>query len=481
VGSPLAQSFVRLAVTNILTKGCWALTLVLITRSLGASALGQLAALWAISGMATGVVDLGSNQTLLRDGSRFPGEAVVLAKRSFRLQVAVTLALIPVLVLIGWPLASTSGVQPAYRWLFVALGIATPLIDRFQSLFTVYSQLGGRYGAYSWMRSLYFVVLLAAIAFALSAGASTLDVAIIYFLATAIFVPATGVLTWRLLPASEPSHVIPGIRRLLQEGAPFLLVTLLTMAYGRMEVALLAASGQPTLAGAYHLIYQVVLLAYSISGMLFTVTYPRLYGHKGSNQELASDFNDTTYWLTAMSLVIAPPLLLFGPDLLQFVGADQLAANANMLRALSFMILLLPATAALNFLLPMDRMRTRILCDALGIAGTLLLAQWAIRAGEPWMVSIAAVAGYALACALAMVHVSRSLHGVIRRAMGTLVSMALRALIALTVAVVLPAPWWIRMCVYLAAFAALLFSDAQFRRRIHGLRGALRPLVERAR
>lgn len=450
------RGFVQLFGTNVITKLAWALTLLLLLRTLGVQSFGFLATLWSSATIAAGAVDLGTGQVVLREGSRNPAASRPLATEALRLQLLLTLLLIAVLAIGGWMLLPDNVLPPWQRACVITLAVATPLIDRLQALFTVCSQLGGNYTSYTRLRSGYFATVLIVLAATLALHGGLLAISIAYFVLTVIFAAAMAAGTWHLLPAHSDASEAARLSKLILQGLPFLGVMTLTLAYGRVEVSILGGWGQTAAAGAYHIAYQVVLLVYSVAGMFFTITYPRLYGHRGDGAALASDFRDSVRWLSLLGWLAAPPLLLYAEPMMHLVGGDTLARFAPMLRVLAVLVLLTPASVALNFLLPLDRLPWRIGCDAIGVAITAAGAAYAAATAHPAWAAVAEVSGYACAMACAHLVARRALPAAGRTLVAEFCGIGLRVVPAILLAWLIPFPWWLGCLVFVAVSVLLL-------------------------
>lgn len=449
------RGFLQLAATNAVSKICWALTLILLLRHLGQAQFGVLATLWSIAIIAGGFVDLGTTQALVREGARTPGQARHLALQSLQLQVALSLVTTALLAVAAQHVVPTNLGNATTRWLVVALGVLTPLIDRLQNLFTAYSQISGRYHIFSVTRSTYFVLLLAALIVVVLAHGDIVAVSAVYFVITAAFVLLSGFGTWHGMPATDTSPA-SALWHLVSHGLPFLGVMVLTLAYGRIEVSVLGAWGLAAAAGAYHIVYQTIQAVYSVCGIYFTVVYPRLYRHMGDPAAMREDFRDTVRSLSVLAWAAMPPLLLFPAPILHLLGGADLETYAPLLRVLALLILLTPLSAALNFLLPMDRMKTRIACDAIGIAITLIGSIFGAITDRPIIVAAFAVVGYAAAICIAHLVLTRKLAGITAAALSELAMTGARALPAALLVIWLPLPWWLACATYLLCFAVFL-------------------------
>jgi len=467
VATERKRQFLLLLGTNAVAKVCWAIVLLMLLRTLGAERFGVLATLWSIATIAGGFVDLGTGQAILRDGSREHGVARPLVQRAAALQALLTLLLTALLAGMAWLILPDIGLPAWQRGIIVVLGIATPLIDRFQALFTVCSQIGDSYITYAGTRSAYFVLLLCAMAAVTSSDGGLLGLSLAYFGLTLLFVMLTAIGSWRVLPPRDEHATAPVMRDLFVQGLPFLLIGTLMLAYGRVEVTILGIFGNTAAAGSYHVIYQIVLLIYSIVGMFFTVVYPRLYRHRGDALALTEDFRDTVQWLALLAWMAAPPLWLFAEPLLELMGGAPLAAQAPVLRVLSAMILVIPASAALNLLLPADMLRARIACDLIGIAITVALATVAARHDQLTWVAAAAVLGYAAAIVAAQIALGRRMAGLTRILLVAFCRIGAGVLPGAWLAWAMPGNWWLRMLTFFfAAGAGVLLTHREVARRL---------------
>lgn len=460
------RGFLQLIGTNVVTKACWALILILLLRKLGATSFGVLATLWSGAAIAAGFTDLGTSQALLRAGSRDHASARRLAGHSLRVQAIVTAATIVLLAVGFWAILPIGRFPPWQRDWVIVLGVAAPLIDRFQALFTVCSQIGGNYSIYSKVRSGYFICLLLLLAGVLWSEGGLLAVSAAYFGLTVVFAALMGTGTWGLLPsATIAAHTSP-VKALLWQGLPFLLITTLTLAYGRIEVTILGLFGHTATAGSYHVMYQLVLLVYSIAGMFFTITYPRLYGHRGDPTALVDDFRDTVRWLSLLGWSTALPLWLFAQPILHLMGGTELATYAPLLKVLAAMVLLIPASAALNFLLPADMLRIRVGCDVVGIIVTAAIAAWAAIHNLPIWIAGGAVMGYAVAVALSHITLRGTLPGLTRILLAEFAGIGLRMLPGAILAWWAPGNWWLKLTIFIITGAVLLLTHKSIVRRL---------------
>ncbi|HDO52367.1 MAG TPA: hypothetical protein ENH05_06475 [Rhizobiales bacterium] len=454
------HNFLLLLSTNVITKGAWAASLFLLLHHFGPRDFGVLAALWALGGLVAGFADLGVGQVLLRNGARTPGLARAIAGQALKLQIGLSLLLFGILVVGAHAFLPTPGLVGDAKWSVIIFSIAATLFDRMSALFTVFSQLAGSYHSFSLYRSGYFVALLATFLAIIRANAGLEIIALGYFLLTLLFLLPTGFETWKRLPASTAIPV-PSLPGLIRQGVWFLGGTGLTIAYGRVEVLLLGFFAFTAFAGVYHIAYQLVLLVFSVSGIFFTIIYPRLYRHQRDAAALRTDYLDTVRWLSLLAWAAVLPLMLYAEPILQLIGGTPLRKYADLLRVLSGLILLLPGAAALNFLLPLDLVKQRVMSDLLGLGTTFIIVCGVLVAHIPSAVSAAAVAGYTVAVAAAFFYAAsaRILNPLVM--LRELFIIGWRGGVALAITAWLTLNWWQGSLLYLLLFTALLVATGQ--------------------
>lgn len=452
--------FVRLIGSNVVTKVTWALSLIVLLRGLGSTDFGYLVVIWSISGLAFALSDLGTSQVLLRDGARNRELTRALAGKVFRLQVLLTGLIVAAVSATLWLLPGLSGLGQHDKPFVIVANVLAIAIDRFQVFFTVLGQLVGNYRIYAGTRSAYFLVLLIVFVIQRYEGMNLIGCSIAYLLVTVLAGVLMGGLSWRfLLP-------LPGIgmadkdiaawRDLLKSGVPFFGVMAMTLAYGRIEVAALGAWGNPEQAGLFHFDYQIILLGYSLSGIFFTVIFPHLYRRRGDRVALEADYLESGRWLGLFAWMIAPPLMLFAPDLLRLVGNAYVVSQTEVLRALVSLLLLIPGAATLNFLMASDLLKQRLGCEAIGVGISVIGTVYAALHGSALYAAYSASIGYAAT----VVFASRVVHMHLGFRPLILTRESLRfAVLALPTAMMvwlLPLDWWLGMPAYLVTMTLLL-------------------------
>ncbi len=461
MGQHRRLNFLILLFTNLATKGAWFAALLLLMGYLGAETFGTFAALWALGGLAAGFADFGSGQVLLRDAARSPALARPISMQVLALQVGSSLIALAFLSMAAYFLLPLHGVEKEDSWTFITLSLATMLLDRLNALFTVFSQLAGKYRRFSMYRSGYFLLLLVALWGVIELDGGAPLVVQVYFLLTVLFTLLAGFETWRQLPPTRPGSYSGSLYALIRQSVWFLGNTGLSITYGRLEVVLLGVFGFTAMAGVYHLSYQVMLLLYSVSGIFFTVIYPRLYAHRADTQALHEDFLDTFRWLSLFTWASSPVLLIYTGDMLRLLGVEADAHHVEIARWLAGIVLLLPLAAILDFLPALNQAKQRVYADIVGLALTAVLSLVFILADAPAAVAVAAWIGYA-ATILAAYFISAGkqlihIKDVIRETLG----FVWRAGLALLFVTALPLQWWQASMIYPLTFALILMMSKE--------------------
>jgi O-antigen/teichoic acid export membrane protein len=449
------KHFVQLLAANVLTKAAWAASLLLLLHRLGAEQFGVLATLWALSSLLAGAADLGVSQVLLRDGSQQRGLARPLALRAIQLQACTSAVGAISLVAYAWYLVPFNAGPGSVRLISILCGVVAPFIDRFQNLFTVFGQLSGTFNQYVAWRSIGFFLALAGFATFVHKPGDLCLAALIYLLSVLLTSCIMGQRTWRLLPPSQISD-LEEWTALAAKGLPFLYVSLLTLAYGKAEVSILGSTGATALAGQYHAVYQTILLAYSLSAIWFTVVFPQLYENFQNRDRLNRDFTVCVKALSIVAWAGAVPLFVYAPQISRFIAGTKAAEARVLLRNLAPLILLIPGTAILNFLLPMNLIRKRVLCDMAGVSVTIAGVALARFYGSPAAISQAAVLGYAVSVLSATLFLRRSTRMDWLAPWRALTSCGLRAMPLAAALEMASIQWWLGCLLYMTLFTMLL-------------------------
>jgi O-antigen/teichoic acid export membrane protein len=343
-----------LGAANAAGKLLWALSLALIMRYLGPRDYGVLVTLWSAAGLVAAATDLGLGQLLLREGARRPALAPLLLRRALGWKLALSAVAVGagmLLVKAGilpWPSANIA---------LAGVVLAAPLLDHFFTIATVASQLDGRLRSFALWRMASFMLLLAGVVVVIRLDAGMPAMGIAWLCASIAGLGALGMHLRGSMRRAHAATVLPN--GTYRSALPFLVIGLLALAYGRADVTLLGSLDGPASAGRYHAAYQVILLVFSIPELLFTVVYPALYRLHGQTTGLDLAWTAITRWQVVIAVAVAPVLMVFGTDVVTLIGGNGFAGAGPILSSLALMVLALPLSSALHFLVVTDRVRTR--------------------------------------------------------------------------------------------------------------------------
>ena len=453
------HSFLLLVSSNFIAKAAWAVSQFILVRCVGTNNFGILVTLWSISTITASSSDLGTSQVLLREGARQPKISHQTALQVQNIQIFLTIFLFFLLVISIILCMPNIDLNPYDKFIIIVTAIAAPLIDRFQYIYTVFCQVSGNLQIYAKNRAAYFLSLLVIFAtMSISGIANNLTtISTVYTSATlsAIFIMAKK--TWAILPRQHEKQVFLSTWNLIKEGFPYLSLSLLAIAYGRIEVTALGLAGYHQLAGIYHLTYQIILLFFSISGMLFTVTYPRLYRHCGKVSFLNEDFRDTVRWLALITCICFPLMFIYSDQILIILGGKEMTGYHDIFRILSCFILLLPGAAILNFLLPLDLQPARVKADIIGILIILIGIVISFSMNSPIVVAISSVTGYAVSIIIAAIVLYQKKRISTWMALSELFSIAKWSMPLTLIPALLPLSWWLGSFLYIMLLSVTLY------------------------
>ncbi|RMH62146.1 MAG: hypothetical protein D6678_01730 [Zetaproteobacteria bacterium] len=461
------------ALANVATKLLWAATTVVLLHYLDTGTYGWLATVWATASLFASVSDLGTGQAMLRFASTRLEETRALLMKALAIKSACMVPLVACLtaVLENWGAPET--VVPS--WLVIFVAVAGQSVDSYQQLFTYVCQTLRRLDLFAIGRSLYFLALFLGVALLAGLHLGIFSIVLLQLAASGLFIALFAHAVVRLLPQSATSPT--SHRDLLRWGRMFFLCNLLNLAYYRADVMVLAAVSGEEAAGVYSAQYQLILLLYALSGMMFSVVAPDMYRRRSSRGFLQEMFDRLCRYLNLAAVCAMPVMLFFSQDIMRVLGGDGYAATHESLRILALFALLLPAAVALNILTITDRLSLRLTCDVLGVAITVVLG-WALSRefGVSGM-AIAAVTGYLAAGMLGMVLMG-SLEGIrIRTYIRDLTRMSMATLLACP-ALFIGLPMWVAVPAYLLGLAFALtatgFWDEGDKRVVQAIRHTLR-------
>ena len=441
-------SLSALGISNVFGKLLWAASLAIAMRYLEPQAYGVLVTLWSAAGMLAAGTDLGIGQLLLREGVRQPAAAPALLRHAFLLKSVVsaaTVAFVCMLSLYG-ALDFGIGVIP------LAIVFSAPLLDHFFTLATVLAQIRHRLPVLALWRVVTFACIFLGILAAVRHDTGMTGISLAWSAATLAGLCGLG---WHLRERSRrASSNVPGLSGTHRLALPFLAINLLALAYGRLDVLVLGTLGSPEFAGHYHAAYQVILLVYFVPELLFTVAYPALYQCHGNVAALSSAWRVITRWQAALALALAPVLLVFGTDIMALIGGKNFLAAGPILSVLALMVMTLPASSALHFLVLTDnaalrmRIETGIICSS-----SVAIAVFAFGR-QPVMAAASAALLYSVGCLYAWCR----LGGLGFRLPLLIVPWrVLAAAFAAFWLLWLPLPWWLCALFYMLCLTSAMF------------------------
>ncbi len=453
-----------LGASNALGKLLWSVSLMLMMRTLGPDAYGSLVVIWSLAGLLAPVTDLGLSQLLLREGARDPDRVRSLLRRSLLARtllggMAVALLATAAMLDIGGFGKLGIGV--------VALAAAAPLLDGFFLTVTPLAQAERRVGLLAAWRVASFA-LLPLLLLGLYRVIPALPASALAFL----FASAVGLSGFFLsrgrstLPAGTPEPW----RRTLTQSLPFLFMSLAALSYGRTEVVVIGLWGKTTDAAFYHAAYQVVLLVFSLSEVFFTAVFASLYRANAEPTALLRAWPPIARALSALAVLALPPLWWHAKDVMTLLGGADFSVAGPVLRALLPMVAILPLSAALNFLLLLNRPEHRAGIDSACVALTALLVALSALSGDVVLAALAASTTYIVACALGWFAVARL---GLRLPWGA--DLARATVIAMPAALLMLPDWpvwWVGVGAYVGMATLLLYASG-YLRLAH-----LRPLAD---
>lgn len=386
-----------LGVSSVFGKLCWTISLMLMMRALGPEHYGALMVLWSLVGILAPLTDAGFSQLLLREGARRPAWIAPILRCAVLSRLILGAVIVYILVLVTRcsvsPIA-TLGVG------VLVLAVVAPLLDSFFLTATAVAQTEQRISQLSAWRVTGFASLPIMLFLALPSLPQVQASAGAY--AFASFLTLSGFFLTRACNARQELDNAPAqpppFSKLTMEALPFLFMGIAATAYGKIEVAVLGTVRGVEDAGFYHAAYQGILLVFSLSEIVFTAIFATLYRTGARPELLESRWRPICRMLCTISVLALPPLWWHAAEVMAFLGGAEFAEAAPLLRALLPMLALLPAAAALNFLLLLDQPRARATIDTACVLITALLVLLVARMPDAWWSALAASVAYAGAC-----------------------------------------------------------------------------------
>ena len=453
--SAAGRTMILLGTSNVLNKMLWAGVVFLFIRSAGPEGYGLLSAFWAIGALLAPLSDFGGSQLLLREGARNRALVQPMFLRFLKIKIVAS----AVFVVLGILAAVTifraeSGLGSGSLVILSALGVGTPLLDHLHTMATPVLQIANRLQIFAIYRVAYFSGLLLAVGGALLAGMDIFAVSMIYLAFTLLWVIAFFRAVWGYIPGEvqEP----PGIVQMIRDGSHFLGVSLLNLAYYRVDLLLVSALLGATYAGIYGGQYQVILVFFMFPSVCFNVLFSDLYRKGGRQRALQPYFDAFMKYMNIIAVGLFTGLVFSAREIMSFLGGSAYMDEVLSFRILSVLVLLFFCSVALNFMNAVDRVGRRLRYETYAIMLTLV--------GGSLIVPLVGIEGMAMTSVLAYfgagVFALRELfveqgfewHTCARQALLVVISS-----LAASTALLVPAPLGMNLVLYGAAYLALLF------------------------
>jgi O-antigen/teichoic acid export membrane protein len=362
-----------LGLSSIATKALWTGSVMVLMHGLGPARYGQLATLWAFASLAAALTDLGAGQAMLRAGSRTPSLLGGYFNVSLRIKAGLTLALWAVVVATSYVLLDPAAAPLAVWWALIVMASGTPLVEGFNALFLCVLQVKQRIELHARMRILSFSACLLGFSAVVLLQGGALEVSAVHFAITLICVLIYGSRVRELVHRGDSREAPdPGTAGVAREGAPFVTLALLNMAYGSVDTLLLAGMRSTGEAGLYHAQYQLITLPHTLPRMLMMVMLPLLYRASGDTEYLQRSFGRISRYVNLLAWLVTPMLIFCSEPIMLIAGGEEFARGHSSLRVLSLMVPLLFFTAALDFLFVAGKMGWYVVSESIAIGLTIL-------------------------------------------------------------------------------------------------------------
>ncbi|MFQ5789327.1 MAG: oligosaccharide flippase family protein [Acidobacteriota bacterium] len=311
---------------------------VFIARRLGAAGYGHYAVLWYLAWMTAQITDLGLHLVVLRNLSRegaldLAGEGAHKAAkgpRPARLLVAGAIAskgALTVASLASATLAAAWSVGTSVHFPSLALLYAASLIASWTELFGVVLRSQGRLGLEGAVLGLVRAGWLVGAVVALERGGGLLEIGLALTLGSLPGLVLAGALAYRQLgfrwglASMESLSMAAGARALLRQTAPLALTSIITLAYLRLDVLLLAWLRGAEAAGLFAASFRLFEALFLFSGAIVSGAFPLIAARVGQRglEGLSAFVVRLLLWTafpaTVGFTVLAEPIigLLYGP------------------------------------------------------------------------------------------------------------------------------------------------------------------------
>jgi O-antigen/teichoic acid export membrane protein len=472
--SRVVRNIFWLFLSNMLTKLLWAGSLVLLIRHLGPEQYGLLASVWAFAGIVAGMTDLGSSQALVRECSRHEDHLPSFFRSVMIIKSWCTLPAWIVVTISSFYLFRTASASTVTLVLVLAIAAATPFLDSFSVPLSAVTQVKHRLDVFSWWRSSYFLAVFVLLLVMVKNKGTMLQVSWAYLAATGFFLLFFLWQLRRYLAFSARTHHLP-MRTVIEHGMPFLLTSILALAYYRLDVMLLGSLDSPQAAGIYSAQYQIILLMYSISAIVFSAVFPDLYRNSHDHRYLTTQFRRICRYLNLLAWLSTPIIFLYSREIMQLLGGARFIEGHESLRILSLFIPMYVITVALNFLTSLDNLGARIRCEICGIlltgvGGILVIPHFSIIG-----MATVALLGYLVSGIFALNILYRKHQFNLWSVFEDFMLIGLKALPAFTILLAPGLPWWLKSVLF---FGLFFFSLSVFRFWDEGDRDVLTRIMK---
>lgn len=408
--SPTARNSAIVFAGHLLTAGLGFVAVLVVSRTLGPANFGLFSAAQAVILVVSGVADLGLSITLVRFVARDLHVDQHRAHLTLQMATGVRLAMVVLIMLLGWPLAQATvrwglGGQgsPAFAWLAL-IGAAVTLSLNFQvAIFQAYQRF---------LRLSAWTVGMNVLKLALVAGLWWLgwlwagSALVAYVLATTVAV----LVAWIFLPRRFLRQPAAMGERWAALSALFGFSKWVTVNYvaavlaSRVDIFLLAHFRGPTEVGLYSAAFQLAMVFPLLAGALFTVLLPHVSQMQGKVQLQA--FMRRTLAVSGIGLLLALPAVLFASPLVHLLFSARYAASAGIFQVLCLNFVLALVIQPLSTVLyatdrPDAMAAVTGLQLVLAVAGNWLLVPLYGGLGAAWVALAVTLVGGALTVGLA--------------------------------------------------------------------------------
>jgi O-antigen/teichoic acid export membrane protein len=370
-GAPVPSPGRRVAISLLSNAGSTVIVALLavvavrlMTRHLGPTDYGLFVTALTFVTLATFLTDLGITDITGREISKNSNSAPQILGRNVGLRLALSVALVPVLIIIGSLVYR--GSQPQLRWAIVIISLATP----FQSVRSVITGLfiaTIRNHITAVLQVLNQSVFLASLIIALLAHTGVLGCATAYLFTALVTCSITLVITRVQVPFRL--HIdITEWRMVLVQSMSIGLIQIVNMVYLKADMILLSLMTTPRQVGLYGLAYVVIGYLNTGPNLLMTTLIPLIA--QAREEELGSLVRRATSLLATSGALVSCGTILFAPAVVQLLGGPKFADAVTPVRILGVSCLFTYINSGLGYTAFARNKHQRML--AVSIAGLML-------------------------------------------------------------------------------------------------------------